>query len=240
MQIDIITLFPGIFPGPLGESIIGRAMDKDIAQINAIDLRKYADDARGTVDDKPYGGGPGMLMKVEPLVKAVEDLKKPGSVVILTSPRGERFTQNAAFELSGKEHIIIIAGHYEGVDERAIELLVDREFSLGDFVLTSGNLAAMTMADAIVRLLPGVLGSDESSVDESHSSGLLEYPQYTRPPEFRGLHAPEILLSGDHGKIEAWRREQSERLTRERRPDLWEIYLKTMEASSNEHTRQDS
>jgi len=240
MRIDIVTLFPEIFPGPLGESIVGRAAARNLVRINAVDLRNYADDARGTVDDKPYGGGPGMLMKVEPLVKAVEDLRTPGCMVILTSPRGERFSQSAARELARQEHLIVIAGHYEGVDERAIELAVDREFSLGDFVLTSGNLAAMVMADAVVRLLPGVLGSDESSVDESHSSGLLEYPQYTRPPEFRGLAVPEILLSGDHGRVEAWRRAQSERLTRERRPDLWEQYLKTMEAGSNEHTRQDS
>ena len=168
MRIDIVTLFPEIFPGPLGESIIGRAAARKLVRINAVDLRNYTDDARGTVDDKPYGGGPGMLMKVEPLVKAVEDLRKPGSMVILTSPRGERFSQKAARELAKKEHLIMIAGHYEGVDERAIELAVDREYSLGDFVLTSGNLAAMVMADAVVRLLPGVLGSDESSVDESH------------------------------------------------------------------------
>ena len=240
MRIDIVTLFPEMFPGPLGESIIGRAAARDLVRINAVDLRKYADDARGTVDDKPYGGGPGMLINVEPLVLAVEDLREDHSVVILTSPRGERFTQAAAGELARMEHLIVVAGHYEGVDERAIELVVDREYSLGDFVLTSGNLAAMVMADAVVRLLPGVLGSDESSVDESHSSGLLEYPQYTRPPEFRGKRVPEILLSGDHGRVDAWRRAQSERLTRERRPDLWEIYLKTMEAGSNEHTRQDS
>ena len=231
MQIDILTLFPEMFPGPLGESIIGRAAARELARIQAIDLRRFAHDARGTVDDKPYGGGPGMLMKVEPLVKAVEDLRKPGSMVILTSPRGERFSQKAARELAKKEHLIMIAGHYEGVDERAIELAVDREYSLGDFVLTSGNLAAMVMADAVVRL-PGVLGSDESSVDESHSSGLLEYPQYTRPPEFRGRMVPEVLLSGDHGRVDAWRQAQSERLTRERRPDLWEHYLKTMEAGS--------
>ncbi len=240
MRIDIVTLFPEIFPGPLGESIVGRAMAGNLVEINAIDLRNYANDARGTVDEKPYGGGPGMLMKVEPLVKAIEHLKTPESMVILTSPRGERFTQSAARELADCKHLIVVTGHYEGVDERAIELTVDREFSLGDFVLTSGNLAAMVMADAIVRLLPGVLGSDDSSVDESHSSGLLEYPQYTRPPEFRGLKVPEVLLSGDHGRIDAWRQAQSERLTRERRPDLWEQYLKTMEAGSNEHTRQDS
>ena len=229
MQIDIVTLFPEMFPGPLGESIIGRAAERNLAEIRAIDLRKYTHDARGTVDDKPYGGGPGMLMKVEPLVEAVEDLRRPGTAVILTSPRGERFTESIARELAQRQHLLIVAGHYEGVDERAVELIAAREISLGDFVLTSGNLAAMVMADAVIRLLPGVLGDDASSVDESHSAGLLEYPQYTRPPEYRGRKVPEILLSGDHGRIERWRRLQAERLTRERRPDLWETYLQTTE-----------
>ena len=222
MRIDIVTLFPEMFPGPLGESIIGRAAERNLAEIHAVDLRRYAHDARGTVDDKPYGGGPGMLMKVEPLVEAVEDLRRPGTVVILTSPRGERFTDAVARELAQQQHLLIVAGHYEGVDERAIELIAAREISLGDFVLTSGNLAAMVMADAVIRLLPGVLGDDASSVEESHSAGLLEYPQYTRPPEYRGRKVPEVLLSGDHGRIGRWRRLQSERLTRERRPDLWE------------------
>lgn len=229
MRIDILTLFPEIFPGPLGGSIIGRASSKGLVEIHAVDLRKFTHDARGTVDDKPYGGGPGMLMKVEPLTEAVEDLKKDGTVVILTSPRGERFNQKLARELAQESHLLIIAGHYEGVDERAIELLVDREISLGDFVLTSGNLAAMVMTDAIVRLLPGALGHDESSVEESHSAGLLEYPQYTRPPVFRDLAVPEVLVSGDHGGVAKWRQAQSEKLTRERRPDLWEKYLQTTE-----------
>lgn len=225
----MLTLFPEMFPGPLGESIIGRASAKGLAEINAVDLRKYTHDARGTVDERPYGGGPGMLMKVEPLTEAVEDLKTPGTTVILTSPRGERFNQKIARELAAKEHLLIIAGHYEGVDERAIELLVDREISLGDFVLTSGNLAAMVMADAVIRLLPGALGDDESSVDESHSAGLLEYPQYTRPPVFRGMAVPEVLLSGDHGAIAKWRREKAEELTRKRRPDLWKTFLQITE-----------
>jgi tRNA (guanine37-N1)-methyltransferase len=229
MRIDVLTLFPEMFPGPLGESIIGRASAKGLAEINAVDLRKYTHDARGTVDERPYGGGPGMLMKVEPLTEAVEDLKTPGTTVILTSPRGERFNQKIARELAAKEHLLIIAGHYEGVDERAIELLVDREISLGDFVLTSGNLAAMVMADAVIRLLPGALGDDESSVDESHSAGLLEYPQYTRPPVFRGMAVPEVLLSGDHGAIAKWRREKAEELTRKRRPDLWKTFLQITE-----------
>ena len=229
MRIDVLTLFPEMFPGPLGESIIGRASAKGLAEINAIDLRKYTHDARGTVDERPYGGGPGMLMKVEPLVEAVEDIRTPQTTVILTSPRGERFNQKIARELAEKKHLLIIAGHYEGVDERAIELLVDREISLGDFVLTSGNLAAMVMADAVIRLLPGALGDDESSVDESHSAGLLEYPQYTRPPVFRDMAVPEVLLSGDHGAIAKWRREKAEELTRKRRPDLWKTFLQITE-----------
>lgn len=229
MRIDVLTLFPEMFPGPLGESIIGRASAKGLAEINAVDLRKYTHDARGTVDERPYGGGPGMLMKVEPLVEAVEDIRTPQTTVILTSPRGERFNQKIARELAEKEHLLIIAGHYEGVDERAIELLVDREISLGDFVLTSGNLAAMVMADAVIRLLPGALGDDESSVDESHSAGLLEYPQYTRPPVFRDMAVPEVLLSGDHGAIAKWRREKAEELTRKRRPDLWKTFLQITE-----------
>ena len=229
MRIDIVTLFPEMFPGPLGESIIGRAAANHLVEIHAVDLRDYTHDARGTVDDKPYGGGPGMLMKIEPLCEAVEALRRPESVVILTSPRGEQFTQKIAAELAGAEHLVMIAGHYEGVDQRVVELLAAREISLGDFVLTSGNLAAMAMTDAIIRLLPGVLGDDESSVEESHSNYLLEYPQYTRPPEFRRLKVPEVLLSGDHGRVAAWRRGESERLTRERRPDLWEKYLQTTE-----------
>jgi len=224
MKIDILTLFPEIFPGPLGESIIGRAAEQNLIQINAVDLRQYTHDLRGTVDDKPYGGGPGMLMKVEPLFEAVEALKKPETVVIFTSPRGKVFDQAMARELSKESHLLIVAGHYEGVDERFVETLVDREISIGDYVLTSGNLAAMVITDAVARLLPGVLGCDESSMEESHSEGLLEYPQYTRPAEFRGMKVPEILLSGDHGKIKAWRQSESERLTRERRPDLWEKF----------------
>ncbi len=232
MRIDILTLFPEMFPGPLGESVIGRAESRNLVQLGAIDIRKFAHDNRGTVDEKPYGGGPGMLMKVEPLVEAVEAVRESGSMVILTTPRGERFCQQIAQELAQWEHLVIIAGHYEGVDQRAIDLVVDREISIGDFVLSSGNLAAMTMADAVIRLLPGVLGDDESSVDESHSTGLLEYPQYTRPREYRGLSVPEVLLSGDHGNIEWWRRQQAEQLTRVRRPDLWEKYLQITETGS--------
>ncbi|MCP3967626.1 MAG: tRNA (guanosine(37)-N1)-methyltransferase TrmD [Lentisphaerae bacterium] len=221
MRIDIITLFPDIFFGPFDESIIGRARKNGLVEINTVNLRDYAHDERGTVDDKPYGGGPGMLMKVEPLFEAVEDIRTDNSLVILTSPQGERFNQQTAQELKTYEHLIFVCGHYEGVDERVRIALIDKEYSIGDYVLTSGNLAAMVMSDAIVRLLPGVLGSDESCMDESFADGLLEYPQYTRPPEFRGMQVPEILTSGDHGKIAKWRRQQAEQRTRDRRPDLW-------------------
>ncbi len=227
MKIDILTLFPEIYPGPLGGSIVGRAVRNGLAEINAVDLRRYAPDRRGTVDESPYGGGPGMLMMAQVLADAIEDLRQEGTMVILTSPRGRRFEQSAARELSGMKHLLIVCGHYEGVDQRVIDLLIDREYSIGDFVLTSGNLAAMVMTDAIVRLLPGALGCDQSSEDESFSDGLLEYPQYTKPRNFRGLEVPEVLLSGDHGAIARWRQEESERITMERRPDLWEHFLKT-------------
>ena len=225
MKIDILTLFPEVFPGPLGSSIVGRAVKKGLVEINALDTRSKARDTRGTVDDKPYGGGPGMLMMAEPLVDAIEEIKTEDTVVILTSPRGKVFNQQIARELSNKKHLVIVCGHYEGVDQRAIDLAVDVEISLGDFVLSSGILPAMVISDAVVRLLPGALGDDESSEDESHTNYLLEYPQYTRPAEYRGLKVPEVLLNGDHGKVKEYRRREMERLTRERRPDLWEKYL---------------
>ncbi len=220
MQIDIITLFPEIFFGPFAESIIGRAIKHGLVDIRAVDLRKYTHDNRKTVDDKPYGGGPGMLMKLEPLFEAVDDLRGEESTVILTSPQGEPFKQRIAGELSRHKHIIFICGHYEGVDQRVRDGLIDRELSIGDYVLTSGNLAAMVMTDAIVRLIPGVLGSAESEVDESFSNGLLEYPQYTRPPEFQGMKVPEVLLSGHHAAIDQWRHEQALMKTKSVRPDL--------------------
>lgn len=227
MRIDILTLFPELFPGPLGESVIGRAARQGVVTVNAVDVRSFATDARGTVDEKPYGGGPGMLMIPDVLVRAIESVRDAGSTVILTSPRGEVMNQRIAAELAKEEHLILVAGHYEGVDQRVIDLAVDREISIGDFVLSSGNIAAMAIADAVIRLLPGVLGDDGSAVEESHSMGLLEYPQYTRPPEFRGLKVPEVLLSGDHGKVVEFRQREAERITRDRRPDMWEKYLQT-------------
>jgi len=221
LQIDILTLFPEIYFGPFAESIVGRAIKQGIVAVNTIDLRRYTHDKRGTVDDKPYGGGPGMLMRPEPLFEAVEDLRREDTLVIMTSPQGERFTQALARELAGKRHLLFVCGHYEGIDERVrTGGLIDREISIGDYILTSGNLAAMVMTDAIVRLLPGALGCDESPEDESFSQAMLEYPQYTRPAEYRSMKVPEILLSGNHGAIAEWRRRQSVELTAALRPDL--------------------
>lgn len=227
MRIDVLTLFPELFPGPLGGSIVGRAVRQDLVEINAVDVRSFAKDSRGTVDEKPYGGGPGMLMIPDVLTEAIESVRKPGSLVVLTSPRGEVFNQKIAAEFAKLDHLVLVSGHYEGVDQRVIDLAIDREISLGDFVMSSGNIAAMAIADAVIRLLPGALGDDESALEESHSMGLLEYPQYTRPVEFRGCRVPEVLLSGDHGKIAAFRKSEAEKITRERRPDLWKKYLQT-------------
>ena len=220
LRIDIITLFPEIFFGPLASSITGRALRENKVEIRAIDLRDYTHDRRKTVDDKPFGGGPGMLMKVEPLYEAVSSLKQDGTKVILTGPAGGRFTQQTAHALSGERHLIFICGHYEGVDQRVRDLLVDMELSIGDYILTNGNLAAMVMVDAIVRLLPGVLGDDESAAQESFENGLLEYPQYTPPVEFHGLKVPDVLLSGNHARIGQWRRAESMNTTLLVRPDL--------------------
>ena len=225
MKIDVLTLFPEVFPGPLGSSVDGRALRSGIVEFNAVNVRNFAKDERGTVDERPYGGGPGMLMNPEVLVEAVESVRTPGATVVLTSPRGQVLSHALAEELAQTDHLIIIAGHYEGVDERAIEEVVDKEISIGDYVLSNGNLAAMVIADTVIRLLPGALGDGESAEQDSFGNGLLEFPQYTRPPVFRGKAVPEVLLSGDHGRIAEFRRRMSERLTRERRPDLWEKFL---------------
>ena len=197
-------------------------MKNGIVEINAVNLRDYTHDRHQTVDDKPFGGGPGMLMKPEPLFEAVEALRKDDTKVILTGPRGEQFSQKIASELAQESHLVILCGHYEGVDERVRKHLVDREISIGDYILTSGNLPAMVMCDALVRLMPGALGCDESDVDESFSteSGFLEYPQYTRPADFRGWTVPDVLLSGNHALIEKWRRNEPFLETLRRRPDL--------------------
>ena len=222
MKIDVLTLFPGMFPGPLDESIIKRACESSRLQLGVHDLRDYTHDRHRTVDDRPFGGGPGMLMKPEPLFEAVEALRGEKTRVILTSPAGRPFRQQIARELAAEEHLLLVCGSYEGFDERVRQGLADDELSIGDYVLTNGALPAMVIIDSVTRLLPGVLGDDESSQDESFSGCLLEYPQYTRPAEFRGMNVPEVLLSGDHAAIEKWRREQATVQTRQRRPDLLE------------------
>jgi len=220
MKIDVLTLFPAMFAGPLDESIIMRARKKGLLDLKIHQLRDWTHDRHKTVDDKPFGGGPGMLMKAEPLFEAVESLKRAETKVILLSPSGRKFTQEIARELAKEKDLLLVTGHYEGFDERVREALADDELSIGDYVLTNGALPAMVVIDAVARLLPGVLGDDASSTDESFSHGLLEYPQYTRPAEFRGMKVPEVLLNGNHAEIEKWRREQAKLRTKERRPDL--------------------
>ena len=220
MKIDVLTLFPAMFAGPLDESIIKRARKAGLLELAIHDLRDWTHDRHRKVDDRPFGGGPGMLLKPEPLFEAVENLQREETRVVLFSPDGKKFDQGVAQDLSRQKHLLLITGHYEGVDERVREALVDEELSIGDYVLTNGALPAMVVIDAVTRLLPGVLGDDESSQDESFSHGLLEYPHYTRPAEFRGMKVPEILLSGNHAEIEKWRREQAKQRTEKRRPDL--------------------
>ncbi|MFP4216429.1 MAG: tRNA (guanosine(37)-N1)-methyltransferase TrmD [Phycisphaerae bacterium] len=228
MRIDILTLFPDLFEAFCRTSIVGRAVDRGLVEIHRTDIRAFARDRYGTVDDTPYGGGVGMVLKCEPIFDAVDAVRRhqpdpPGTVVLL-SPQGQRLTQKRVAELAAQPRLILIAGHYEGFDERVRRSLADVEISLGDFVLSGGEVAAMALSDAVVRLQSGALGKDESVEEESFSDGLLEYPQYTRPREYRGMGVPDILLSGDHGRIARWRKEQAEQRTRERRPDLWDAY----------------
>ena len=237
MRIDILTLFPEVCRAPLSESIMKRAQESGALDLTIHNLRDWTTDKHHVVDDAPFGGGQGMVMKAEPIFRAVEELcegegktsnvQRPTSnvelqrpKVVLMSPTGRRFGQQMAKELSGESHLIIICGHYEGVDHRVIEHLVDLEISIGDYVLTNGAIAAVVVVDAVVRLLPGVLGDEQSAVDDSFSAGLLEGPQYTRPAEFRGWKVPEVLLSGNHAAIAAWRKEQGMQRTRKNRPDL--------------------
>jgi tRNA (guanine37-N1)-methyltransferase len=220
MKIDVLTLFPGMFSGPLDESIIKRAREAGLLELRVHQLRDYAHDRHRTVDDRPFGGGPGMLLKPEPIFEAVESIANPNTHIILLSPGGRLFSQAIAHELAQKQELLLISGHYEGFDERVRERLAHDELSIGDYVLTNGSLPAMVIIDAVTRLLPGVLGAAESMQDESFSQGLLEYPQYTRPAEFRGMKVPEVLLSGNHAQIAQWRNEQAQLRTNERRPDL--------------------
>lgn len=220
LAIDVITIFPGILKGFIEESMLKRAALMGSVKFSTVDLRNFTTDAHRTTDDRPYGGGPGMVMKPEPLFDAVGSVRTDVSKVILMTPQGRRFDQAYARELSGARHLVFVCGHYEGVDERVREGLVTDEISIGDYVLTNGVLAAAVVIDAVVRLLPGVLGGEGATEDESFSAGLLEYPQYTRPVEFRGMKVPEMLLSGNHLEIAKWRQEKAKARTIERRPDL--------------------
>jgi tRNA (guanine37-N1)-methyltransferase len=220
MRIDIVTLFPEICRAPLSESIMKRAQENRIVELHIHNLRDWTTDKHHVVDDAPFGGGQGMVMKPEPIFAAVEELRNQTSKVVLMSPAGRRFDQQMAAQLSGESHLVIICGHYEGVDHRVIEHLVDLEISIGDYVLTNGAIAAVVLVDAVVRLMPGVLGHEQSAVDDSFSRGLLEAPQYTRPAEFRSWKVPDVLLSGNHAEIAAWRNEQARKRTKQNRPDL--------------------
>ena len=220
MKIDVLTLFPAMFAGPLDESIMQRARKGGLLDLSVHNLRDYAHDRHKTVDDRPFGGGPGMLLKPDPIFEAVESLATEETRIVLLSPVGRTFCQAIARELAAGRHLLLVSGAYEGFDERVREHLADDELSIGDYVLTNGALPAMVIIDAVVRLIPGVLGDDESAQDESFSHGLLEYPQYTRPAEFRGMKVPEVLLSGNHAEIAKWRGQQAKLRTQEKRPDL--------------------
>jgi tRNA (guanine37-N1)-methyltransferase len=220
VKIDVLTLFPAMFAGPLDEGIIKRARQAGLLDLQLHQLRDWTHDRHKTVDDRPFGGGPGMLLKPEPIFAAVESLQREKTRVVLMSPSGRKFTQAIARELAQQEHLLIVTGHYEGFDERIREALADDELSIGDYVLTNGALPAMVVIDTVTRLLPGVLGDDASATEESFSHGLLEYPQWTRPAEFRGRKVPDVLVSGNHAEIAKWRAEQARQRTQEQRPDL--------------------
>jgi len=236
MRIDVLTIFPKMFDAVMGESIIKRAKEKKVVEINIVDLRLFSKDKHRKVDDKPFGGGPGMVMNAEPFFEAVnyirrktKDLRLKTRIALL-SPKGRRFDQAFALKLSRYEHIVLLCGHYEGIDERVAKHLVDDEISIGDFVLTGGELPAMVIIDGIVRLLPGALGDENSCKDESFSEALLEYPHYTRPADYSGMKVPDVLLSGDHEKIKEWRKKESVRITKKKRPDLLNAKVPRREA----------
>jgi tRNA (guanine37-N1)-methyltransferase len=220
LAIDVITIFPGMLKGFLEESMLKRAVEKNAVRIRTVDLRLFTRDVHRTTDDRPYGGGAGMVMKPEPIFEAVESVRSPEARVVLMSPQGRRFNQAIAQELARERHLVFLCGHYEGVDERVSEALVTDEISIGDYVLTNGVLPAAVVIDAVVRLIPGVLGAENATEEESFVGERLEYPQYTRPAEFRGMKVPEVLLSGNHEEIARWRREQAIARTKRRRPDL--------------------
>lgn len=222
MRFDILTLFPNMFSSPLKESILGKAIEKRLIQVQIVNIRDFSSDKHKTVDDTPYGGGQGMVMKIEPIARAIETIKSQNSSarVIYLTPQGVPLNQELVRKLSSHPHLVLLCGRYEGVDERVRELLVDEEISIGDYILTGGELAAMVLVDAISRFVPGVLGSEQSAQDESFFNSLLEYPQYTRPPNYKGSSVPEVLLSGNHLAISLWRKKEALRRTSVRRPDL--------------------
>lgn len=220
LHVDILTLFPTMFEGVLSESILRRAIVRELVAVRLHNIRDWATDKHRVVDDYPYGGGAGMVMKPEPLLGAIDAARGDDGYVVLMTPQGGVLTQTVAAELAARPHLVLVCGHYEGVDDRVREHAVDRELSIGDYVLTGGELPAMVVLDAVARLVPGVLGAKEALAQESHTGGLLEYPQYTRPVEYRGWRVPEVLLSGHHAAIARWRRKEALRRTRARRPDL--------------------
>ena len=245
MKIKVFTIFPEMLRPYLSESILGRAIEKGLLEVELIDIRAYSQNKHKNTDDYPFGGGAGMVMLAQPIVDAIEQNTPEGAKPhrIYLSPRGRTLNQKIVEELAQQEELYLLCGHYEGVDQRALDLVIDEEVSIGDYVLTGGELGAMVIIDSVSRLIPGVLGSEESSVDESFSSGLLEYPQYTRPREFRGMEVPEVLLNGNHAHINRWRRNESLRLTKERRPDLLEnfpldkkdkLFMQQLEAEETE------
>jgi tRNA (guanine37-N1)-methyltransferase len=224
-RASVLTIFPEMFPGPLGASLAGKALNAGIWSLDARDIREHATDKHRTVDDTPAGGGPGMVMKADVLARALDAIPPDPRPRLLMSPRGAPLTQSRVAALTTEPGCVIVCARFEGVDERLIEARGLEEISLGDFVLSGGEIAALALIDACVRLLPGVMGKETSAAEESFADGLLEYPQYTKPPLWEGEPIPEVLLSGDHAKVTAWRRAEAERLTRERRPDLWAAYL---------------
>ena len=225
-QAQVFTLYPEVFPGPLSKGLYGKALSKKLWDLNIVNIRDAAEDKHKTVDDTPYGGGSGMLLKADVLAKSLDQNKIEGEKVIYLSPKGKKFDQNYARELSNEKSVSFICGHFEGVDERILSTRNIEEISIGDYILSGGETAAFVMIDSILRLLPGVLGNENSRIDESFENGLLEYPQYTKPQIWEEKSVPEVLLSGDHSKIKDWRLSQSEAITRVRRPDLWQKYKK--------------
>ena len=222
IEIQILTPIPSIAEAVLSESILGRAQAAGLVKLEAVDLRRWTSDRHRTVDDSPYGGGPGMVMKIEPIAAALTELRRPETKVIFLTPQGRSLKQPIVREYAKAEHLILLCGHYEGIDQRVVDNLVDDEISIGDYILTNGVLGALVLTDAIVRLVPGVLGDDESAVTESFETGLLDHPHYTRPVEFNGWEVPPMLLSGNHGAIARWRAEEALAATKKRRPDLLE------------------